>query len=159
MAGAWGLFNDAPLHEHGHEDGGAHHHVQEEAPSPAIETVEAGTVRTVVIDMDDSLRFSPAQWEATEGEDLRLVVINSGKVRHELVIGQEKELAEHAQRMRDAPKGHHHHDNAISVEPGQATVVRWSFNAPGTWGMACFEPGHFEAGMAGHIMVAAKHSH
>lgn len=116
--------------------------------------------RTVAIDMNDKLRFNPASWEATEGEDLRLVVTNSGKVRHELVIGKEKELAEHAKQMREAHSGHHHHmNNAVSVEPGQSAVLNWTFKSPGTWGMACFEPGHFEAGMAGQITVKPKHSH
>ncbi len=121
----------------------------------------AGTVvRTVAINMDDTLRFDPEQWEATEGESLRLVVTNSGKVRHELVIGKKKELAEHAKSMRDAPKGHHHHmDNAVSVEPGQAAVLNWTFKSAGTWGMACFEPGHYEAGMVGQVTVKPKHSH
>jgi len=157
---ALGLFKDAPPHEHGHEDGVAHHHVEQAAPTPASDAAEASAVRTVVIDMGDSLRFDPAQWTATEGEALRLVVINSGKVRHELVIGREQELAEHAKSMREAPEGHHHHhNNVLSVEPGQSAVLLWSFKSPGTWAMACFEPGHFEAGMVGQIIVAPKHSH
>ena len=141
---ALGFFSGAPPHEHGHE-----------ASQPAAEAA----ARTVVIDMDDSMRFAPAQWEAKQGEALRLVVINSGKARHELVIGQDKELAEHAKQMREAPQGHHHHDNAISVEPGQAAVLRWTFKTAGPWAMACFEPGHFEAGMAGRITVTPEHEH
>jgi uncharacterized cupredoxin-like copper-binding protein len=156
---ASGFLGGSASGDSGHGDGGSHHHAREEAPGAASQAAEAAAVRTVVIDMDDSLRFVPAQWEATEGEAVRLVVINSGKVRHELVIGQEKELAEHAKLMREAPQGHHHSDNAVSVEPGQAAVVRWSFKTPGTWGMACFEPGHFEAGMVGHIIVAPRHGH
>ena len=141
---ALGFFSGAPPHAHGHE-----------ASQPAAEAA----ARTVVIDMDDSMRFAPAQWEAKQGEALRLVVINSGKARHELVIGQDKELAEHAKQMREAPQGHHHHDNAISVEPGQAAVLRWTFKTAGPWAMACFEPGHFEAGMAGRITVTPEHEH
>ena len=141
---ALGFFSGAPPHEHGHE-----------ASQPAAEAA----ARTVVIDMDDSMRFAPAQWEAKQGEALRLVVINSGKARHELVIGQDKELAEHAKQMREAPQGHHHHDNAVSVEPGQAAVLRWTFKTAGPWAMACFEPGHFEAGMAGRITVTPEHEH
>ena len=156
---ALAVFSASALHESGHGDGDAHHHAQEGASAPAHPVAEDAAARTVVIDMDDSLRFAPAHWEATEGERLRLVVINSGKVRHELVIGQEKELAEHAKSMREMPQGHHHSDNAVSVEPGRAAVVRWSFTSPGNWGMACFEPGHFEAGMVGHITVMPKHSH
>jgi hypothetical protein len=158
---ALGLLNGsrAHEHEHGHGDGEAQHSVREAASAPDGATNGEPAVRTVVIDMGDTLRFTPEHWEATEGEALRLVVINSGKVRHELVIGEEKELTEHAKRMRDAPQGHHHSENAVSVDPGQAAVMRWSFKTPGTWGMACFEPGHFEAGMVGQITVAPKHNH
>lgn len=158
-AAALWLFGGTPARAHGHDGGGAHHRLPEIASAPVSLTDENATVRNVLIDMDDSLRFTPARWEATEGEALRLVLINSGKVRHELVIGREKELAEHAKLMREATTGHHHHDNALTVEPGQAAVLRWSFKAPGTWSMACFEHGHFEAGMAGQIVVAAKRGH
>ena len=161
---ALGFLGNAAPHEHGHEDGGAHQHLQEQAPAPgaapASGSTESAAARTIVIDMNDSLRFTPAQWEATEGEALRLVVINSGKARHELVIGQDKELAEHAKQMREAAHGHHHPmDNAVSVEPGQAAVLLWTFKTAGTWGTACFEPGHYEGGMAGQITVKPKHSH
>jgi len=156
---ALGLFNNAPPHEHEHEGSAATGHVEGAAPAPTGQVGAAAAPRTVVIDVDDNLRFSPAHWEAQEGEALRLVLINSGKVRHELVIGQEKELAEHAKLMREAPHGHHHMDNAVSVEPGQAAVLPWSFKSPGTWDVACFEPGHFEAGMVGHITVTPQLSH
>ena len=164
---ALGYFGNVASGGHGHEESGTHPHVQEQAPStaanlpaPTSGAHDGAAVRTVVIDMNDKLRFVPAQWEATEGEALRLVVINSGKARHELVLGQEKVLAEHAKTMREAPQGHHHHmDNAVSVEPGQAAVLNWTFKSAGTWGMACFEPGHYEGGMAGQITVKPKHSH
>jgi len=156
VAALW-LFNGSTNQEHQHENGAAGHHMQQEASASQASDIAA--TRTVVIDMDDKLRFAPERWEALEGEALRLVVINSGKVRHELVIGEQKELMEHAKRMRDAPQGHHHSDNAVSVEPGQAVVLRWSFKSPGTWGMAYFELGHFEVGMVGEIIVAPKHSH
>jgi uncharacterized cupredoxin-like copper-binding protein len=153
------LFNGSITHQPGHEDGDAHHHAQEGESAPASQATEDAAVRTVVIDVNDKLRFTPERWEANEGEALRLVVINSGKVRHELVIGEEKELTAHAKLMRDGPQSHHHSDNAVAVEPGQAAVMRWSFKTPGAWGMACFETGHFEAGMVGQITVAPKHSH
>jgi len=157
---AFAFLGASTSHDAAHADSGDHHRAQEEAsPAAGAHVTNDAALRTVVIDMDDSLRFAPAQWQATEGEALRLVVINSGKARHELVIGQETELAEHARLMREAPAGHHHGDNAISVDPGQAAVVRWTFKTPGTWGMACFEPGHFEAGMVGRIVVAPKHAH
>ena len=82
-----------------------------------------------------------------------MIVVNTGKVKHELVVGQAKELAEHAQAMRQSKGGHHHHDNAVAVEPGQSAVLMFTFDKAGEWGMACFEPGHYEAGMKGSVQV------
>jgi uncharacterized cupredoxin-like copper-binding protein len=80
-------------------------------------------------------------------------VVNTGKVKHELVVGQARELAEHAKSMRQNNAAHHHHDNAVAVEPGQSAILMFTFDKAGEWGMACFEPGHYEAGMKGSVQV------
>jgi uncharacterized cupredoxin-like copper-binding protein len=46
----------------------------------------------------------------------------------------------------------------VAVEPGQTAELLWTFSSAGTWGMACFEPGHCEAGMKGVVQVVAKGS-
>ena len=48
--------------------------------------------RTVEIDMSDAMRFTPAAVTAKKGETIRFVVTNSGKVKHEMVLGSIKEL-------------------------------------------------------------------
>ena len=53
-----------------------------------------------------------------------------------------------------AATGHHGHNNAVSVEPGQTATMLLTFDASGEWGMACLEPGHFEGGMKGVVDVA-----
>ncbi len=118
--------------------------------------VTAAHVRELVITMDDTMRFTPSNWQAVAGEKIRIKVVNNGKLRHELVLGNAAELAEHAKMMKAPNAAQHHHDNAIAVEPGQQGELVWTFKTAGAYGMACFEPGHFEAGMKGDITVATK---
>jgi uncharacterized cupredoxin-like copper-binding protein len=104
------------------------------------------------------MRFSPATWEAQAGEPIRIILVNKGKVDHELVIGTEKEIIAHAKEMASPSAKGHHHTNEISAKPGQQAELVWTFKKPGQYSMACFEPGHYEAGMKGVInVVAQKH--
>lgn len=122
------------------------------AASPAA----AERVRNVVLEVDDSRRITPAKWTAQEGETVRLVVVNVGQARHELVVGPAAQVAAHARSMGTSPAGHHGHDNAIVVEPGQTATLLYTFDKPGEWGLACLEPGHFEGGMSGAVDVAPR---
>jgi uncharacterized cupredoxin-like copper-binding protein len=151
---AGSLAAAAYLKNHG-ADGHAHDHSPATSSPNAVASNEIAP-RIVVIEMNDSMRFAPGDWQAKEGERLRLIVVNKGKVKHELVLGQTQELADHAAEMKKTAPGHHHHTNAIAVEPGQAAELLWTFSRAGTWGMACYEPGHYEAGMKGVVEVAAK---
>ena len=49
--------------------------------------------------MNDAMRFTPSSIAVKQGETIRLVVKNSGKLKHELVLGTEKELKEHYEQM------------------------------------------------------------
>jgi uncharacterized cupredoxin-like copper-binding protein len=133
--------------------GDGHDHAHGHDSSPVAAAADAAAIRNVVIEVNDNMRFDPGSWQAQQGEVLRLIVVNTGKVKHELVVGQAQELAEHAKSMRQSKSGHHHHDNAVSVEPGQSAVLMFTFDKAGEWGMACFEPGHYEAGMKGTVQV------
>ncbi len=162
---AWQLLPPGLGHSHGHDDGHAHSHDTPKATAAtAGEAASAnpGNVRVVVVEMDDTMRFSPATWEAKQGETIRIVAVNKGQVRHELVLGRPDELAKHQKEMVAAAKkgkAHHHHgpeDGALSVAPGQAAEMLYTFKEGGTWGMACFERGHFEAGMKGSVDVKPR---
>jgi uncharacterized cupredoxin-like copper-binding protein len=119
----------------------AHHH-----PAHPNET------KNLVIEANDSMRFVPASLEVREGEEVRIILVNTGTVRHELVIGDEDGLGGHAQEMKQS-HGHHHNAEGISVEPGQVGMVVWRATSTKPIGFACFEPGHFEAGMRGTVTV------
>jgi uncharacterized cupredoxin-like copper-binding protein len=56
-----------------------------------------------------------------------------------------------AHEGHDAP--HAAQAAAAPPDPGSTGALVWQFIAPGTVDFACLEPGHFEAGMIGHITV------
>jgi uncharacterized cupredoxin-like copper-binding protein len=112
--------------------------------------------RTIAIAMGDNMRFTPERIEVTQGETLRLTLTNTGKVMHELVIGTQKELAEHAAMMKRFPTMEHDEPYMAHVAPGKTGEIIWTFNQSGEFDFACLLPGHFEAGMVGKIVVKAS---
>lgn len=109
--------------------------------------------RTVNVDMTDNMRFAPAKIAVKKGETIKFVVKNSGKVRHEMVLGSMKELKEHAEQMKKHPEMEHDDPNQVQVDPGKTGEFIWTFGNAGTFDFACLQPGHFEAGMKGAVAV------
>jgi len=124
--------------------------------------------REIVVEMFDSMRYSPADWNVTQGEPVRFKIINRGVVRHEFVLGSPDELERHAEAMSRAGSDHQHghHDRehgassgtALTVEPGQSAELNWTFTWAGQVGVGCFEPGHYQAGMRGTVSVSPRTS-
>jgi uncharacterized cupredoxin-like copper-binding protein len=112
--------------------------------------------RTVRISGSDAMRFSPAELTVRQGETIRFVVRNEGKVMHELVLGTLQELAQHAEWMRRFPNMEHEEPYMVHLAPGQSGEVIWQFTRPGDFHFGCLVPGHFEAGMKGRIRVVAN---
>jgi uncharacterized cupredoxin-like copper-binding protein len=139
-------------HGHGHTQGGATSQTQD-AHVHSSAGAEAPT-RTVMVTLSDDMRFTPANWQATSGETVRIQLVNAGKVRHEFIIGTEAELQAHAEAMKKPNTAHNHHaSNAVSVAAGATGELVWTFTDAGVLHIACFEPGHYEAGMRGTISV------
>lgn len=110
--------------------------------------------RTVQVDMADTMRFTPANFTVKQGETIRFVVKNSGQVKHEFVLGLEKELKEHYAQMMKFPEMEHDEPNMVTVAPGKTGEVIWQFTKAGPVDFACLHPGHYDAGMKGLIKVA-----
>ena len=110
--------------------------------------------RTIAIRMGDDMRFSPDRIEVRQGETVRFVVHNRGKVLHEMVLGTPEELREHAALMKKFPKMEHDEPYMTHVKPGRKGSIAWNFNRAGEFQFACLIPGHFDAGMTGTIVVA-----
>lgn len=113
--------------------------------------------RTIVFDMTDDMRFTPDRITVKRGETLRFRVVNRGRVMHELVIGTERELVEHAELMKNHPTMEHDEPYMAHVPPGQRGEIVWQFTEPGTFRFACLMPGHtwndLRDGMVGTIEV------
>ena len=103
--------------------------------------------------MTDNMRFTPNRLEVREGETVRLVVRNSGKVMHELVIGTRQELDEHAALLQKFPNMAHDEPYMAHVSAGKTGQLVWRFNRAGDFEFACLIAGHYQAGMVGTIRV------
>lgn len=109
--------------------------------------------RTIKVDMSDAMRFTPSAITVKQGETIRFVVRNSGKIPHEMVLGTEKELEAHYEAMKKHPEMEHADDNMVTVQPGKTGEIIWQFTNAGTVSFACLMPGHYEAGMKGAVKV------
>jgi uncharacterized cupredoxin-like copper-binding protein len=112
--------------------------------------------RTVTVDMSYSMRFTPATLTVKQGDTVKFLVKNSGKVMHEFVLGTMKELKEHAELMKKHPGMEHDEPYMAHVAPGKTATVIWQFTRSGEFHFGCLLPGHFEAGMVGNIKVTTR---
>ena len=112
--------------------------------------------RTVEIRMTDAMRFAPDSVQVKEGETIRFVVRNAGKLMHEMVIGTKETLAEHAALMMKFPNMEHDEPYMAHVAAGKAGELVWHFNRAGDFDFACLVPGHYQAGMTGTIRVTPR---
>lgn len=146
----------APAFAHGDEEHAKHHTYD----ASKVEDTAFGregdpkkVVRTIKLDMADTMRFTPSDVTIKRGQTVRFVVHNSGKVLHEMVLGTAEALKEHADLMKKFPEMEHSDPNMAHVKPGAAGQIVWQFNQPGEFQFACLQPGHFEAGMVGKVTV------
>jgi uncharacterized cupredoxin-like copper-binding protein len=118
--------------------------------------VASQVTRTVEIDMRDDMRFHSSVFSVKQGETIRFVAKNSGKVKHEMVLGTKKDLQEHAEVMKKNPEMEHAEPNMVTVDPGKSGEIVWQFTKAGKVDFACLQPGHFDAGMKGLVNVASS---
>lgn len=136
-----------------------------QTPSPALEDGDdlstpfgrpgdpKAANRTVTIRMSDTMRFTPDSLNVKRGETIRFVVRNDGKLLHEMVLGSEESLKEHAALMRKFPEMEHDEPHMVHVASAKTGELVWTFDKPGPVGFACLIPGHFEAGMKGKVIA------
>jgi uncharacterized cupredoxin-like copper-binding protein len=163
-AGSWAAYEG--LVRNPEWAAGGHAHGAEDAhDTPANTPMRSALVvdRTLQVDMNDTMRFTPDLLQVAAGETLKLVVHNSGKLPHEMVLGSEAALKAHALEMKQSTghsDGHAHASGnellALSVKPGETKEWVIRFDQAQTLQMACLIPGHFEAGMKGQVIVQHK---
>ena len=118
--------------------------------------VASNVTRTVTVDMKDDMRFHSSNFNVKLGETVRFVAKNSGKVKHEMVLGTQKDLKEHYEIMKKNPEMEHADANMVTVAPGKTGEIIWQFTKAGKVDFACLQPGHYDAGMKGLVNVAGS---
>jgi uncharacterized cupredoxin-like copper-binding protein len=131
--------------------------------TPPASASDSGQIQ---ITMDDTFRVNPNRIMAKAGETVDFVVHNEGRLRHEFVIGDERELDEHAMEMRNmngmsmpnmssasSMRKNGEGVESVDVGPGETAHLVYHFTYPGELAFACLYPGHREAGMKGVINV------
>ena len=152
-SGARAIGGHAHTHTHTHTHSLGH--TDPDTHSIGTPGQAAKVTRTVNVDMTDAMRFSPASITARQGETIRFTVRNAGQVKHEFVLGTEKELKEHYELMKKFPEMEHSDPNMVTVAPGKTGEVIWQFTKAGKIDFACLQPGHYDAGMKGAVNVGA----
>jgi uncharacterized cupredoxin-like copper-binding protein len=112
--------------------------------------------RTIEITMTDAMRFTPDKIEVNQGETVKFVVKNTGKLMHEMVIGTKRELDQHAALMARFPTMEHDEPYQAHVPAGKTGDLVWNFNRAGDFDFACLIAGHYQAGMIGKIKVTPR---
>ena len=143
----------APAHSDENHGKHADRHANDHAVAIGKPGDPGKVTRDVDVEMSDAMRFKPASIQVKRGETIRFIVRNTGKLKHEMVLGTIGELKEHAELMRKSPEMEHAEPNQVSVEPGKTGELIWHFDTAGTVDFACLVPGHFEAGMVGKVRV------
>jgi uncharacterized cupredoxin-like copper-binding protein len=116
--------------------------------------------RTVAMSTGNELVFNPSKVTVARGETVTFVITNDGDLMHDFVIGDEAAQDEHAEEMAAtddemAMEGDEQGDaNAVSVPSGETVELTWDFDGETDRLLyGCHEPGHYEAGMVGEVIV------
>ena len=136
-----------------------HHHGEHAAAAPS-ESFDFGKLgdpehedRSVEVVALDTLRFKPARLEVNVGQTVTFFVTNSGKTKHEFVIGDKAYQRQHEEDMASGHTLMHNAGNAIQLPPGNTERLTWTFTYPGHFLYGCHVAGHYAAGMVGTIKV------
>lgn len=145
-----------PAHAHGDNKGKTAKAAPKEQKPWGIAGDAKAVTRTIEVSMTDTMRFAPDRLTVREGETVKLLIRNKGKMLHELVIGTRKELEEHAALMVKFPNMEHDEPYMAHVSAGKTGQIIWHFNRAGEFDFACLIAGHYQAGMVGKITVTAR---
>jgi uncharacterized cupredoxin-like copper-binding protein len=132
-------------HAPGHFEHGMLGYIQLVGPgAPTVGTTD--NPRIVWMQMDDTLKFMPDSVPVAKGETIRFVLTNIGQATHEFQVGPADMVA--ADNV----------DGVLNVEKdeliaGHTFSVDYTFSGAGPYAYACHEPGHYEAGMKGVIVL------
>jgi uncharacterized cupredoxin-like copper-binding protein len=112
--------------------------------------------RVIEITANDDFTFFPSGATVTKGETVTFRVTNEGKIPHDFVLGDAQMQDEHEEEMAemDGDMAMHDEPNAFVLEPGETKEMTWHMTADGEVIYGCHQPGHYDAGMKGVVVVS-----
>jgi uncharacterized cupredoxin-like copper-binding protein len=165
-AGSWSAWQWLESHPewaatgHSHGEAAQPEHSGEAPHTAPAEPTALVVSRSIKVQMDDQMRFTPANIQVQAGETIRFVVRNAGQTAHEMVLGSDEDIRTHAEAMKQAAGHHAGHSHgagtAITVAAGQTGELVVHFPQAIRLQMACLIPGHYEAGMRGTVTVGSE---
>ncbi len=129
---------------------------------PDIVAIETGfgrmgatpdVTRTVEISMGDDMRFTPSALSVSQGETIRILLRNTGKMQHNFMLGTEAMVVERAAAVAAYPDMVADSASSRRLSAGQSAELIWQFTTTGEFAYVCLAPGHAEAGMRGELVV------
>ena len=131
--------------------------------------------RTINVKMYDNY-FEPKSIKVKNGETIKFVVENKGKLVHEYNIATKKMHLKHQpemmmmmqmgillptkldiKKMKEASKTNHamshSHSNSLLLEPNKKGEIIWKFSTNEELEVACNVPGHYQAGMVSKVSI------
>lgn len=123
------------------------------APTNAAVVTPAGA-GSFDIAMQD-IKFDRTTLTVKAGETVEFQFTNTGKIVHDAFVGDLEAQIEHDAEMAHAgdTSGHSMDEAAITVQPGDAGHLSYTFTEPGTYEVGCHQPGHYAAGMKIQVIV------
>lgn len=109
--------------------------------------------RTVEIIAADDFTFDPAEVTVSPGEVITFRITNDGQIPHDFTLGDEAAQDEHEEEMAEMEEMDHDEPNTVSLDAGETKELTWRFSDVGTLIFGCHQPGHYAAGMLGHVTV------
>lgn len=114
---------------------------------------ESEADRTVEISTLDALKFDPERLEIRKGEVVTFTVKNPAALVHEFVLGDRNSQKEHAKLMSKDGARMTDSESALRLDPSETKKLTWRFTEVGEMLYGCHEPGHYDGGMVGTIVV------
>lgn len=124
---------------------------QPPASGSASSTAGASS-QAIDVKLTDALRIEPAAMTVKVGQPVTFLVTNTGAIEHEFYLGDEAAQAEQERMMQS---GEMVHDNAegVSLKPGEAKELTYTFTDVGQTLAGCHVAGHYGGGMKAAITV------
>lgn len=102
-------------------------------------------------------RFDPATVDVKAGETVTFRIVNTDNTFHEFMIADEKTHEARDKEMAamgSEPMAMSDKPNTITVPAGQTEALTWMFTKAGKVIFADHNPGRYDAGMRGFIVVS-----